>query len=230
MFELTGKVALITGASRGIGKSIATLFAKQGADIIINDLPGNVLASETAEQIRSLGRRCEVFGADVTNEQQVKSMFQFVKDTFGKLDILVNNAGISQSKDIFEMEFEDWEHVLNVNLNSAFLCSKYAMSIMKEQNYGRIISVASQAGQRGALFGHVHYAASKSGILAMNKTLARTGAPYNITVNSIAPGVIFTDFTKAVHTQEEVETLEKLHTFRSWNAGGCSSGSCLSCK
>lgn len=207
MFELTGKVALITGASRGIGKSIATAFAKQGADIIINDLPGNVLASETAEQIRSLGRRCEVFGADVTNEQQVKSMFQFVKDTFGKLDILVNNAGISQSKDIFEMEFADWEHVLNVNLNSAFLCSKYAMSIMKEQNYGRIISVASQAGQRGALFGHVHYAASKSGILALNKTLARTGAKYNITVNSIAPGVIFTDFTKAVHTQDEVDAL-----------------------
>ena len=103
MFDLTGKVALITGASRGIGKGIATAFAKQGADILINDLPGNALASETAEQIRAIGRKCEVFGADVTNEQQVKDMFRFAKDTFGKLDILVNNAGISQSKDIFEI-------------------------------------------------------------------------------------------------------------------------------
>lgn len=208
MFDLTGKVALITGASRGIGKGIALAFAKQGADIIINDLPGNELAEKTASEITELGRKCEVFFADVTSESQVKKMFAFAKEKFGKLDILVNNAGISQSKDIFEMEFSDWERVMNVNLNSAFLCSKYAMILMKEQNFGRIISLASQAGERGALFGHVHYAASKSGILAMNKTLARTGAPYNITVNSIAPGVIFTDFTRAVHTQEEVDALE----------------------
>lgn len=207
MFDLTGKVALVTGSSRGIGKSIALALAKQGADIIINDLPDNTLSYETADLILALGRKCKVFGADVTDELQVKDMFRFVKDTFGKLDILVNNAGISQSKDIFEMEFSDWKRIMQVNLDSAFLCSKYAMAMMKEQRYGRIISLASQAGERGALFGHVHYAASKSGILAMNKTLARTGAPYNITVNSIAPGVIFTDFTKAVHTKEEVDAL-----------------------
>lgn len=207
MFDLTGKVALVTGSSRGIGKSIALALAKQGADIIINDLPDNTLSYETANLILTLGRKCKVFGADVTDEHQVNNMFQFVKDTFGKLDILVNNAGISQSKDIFEMEFSDWKRIMKVNLDSAFLCSKYAMAMMKEQKSGRIISLASQAGERGALFGHVHYAASKSGILAMNKTLARTGAPYNITVNSIAPGVIFTDFTKAVHTQEEVDEL-----------------------
>lgn len=209
MFDLTGKVSLITGSSRGIGKSIAIALAKQGSDVIINALHNNEQLNETAKQIRAIGRRCEVFVADVTNEEKVKEMFRFIKDTFGKLDVLINNAGISQSKDIFEMEFDDWEHVMNVNLNSAFLCSKYAMNIMKEQKYGRIISIASQAGERGALFGHVHYAASKSGVLALNKTLARTGAPYNITVNSIAPGVIFTDFTKAVHTQDEVDALER---------------------
>lgn len=208
MFDLTGKVSLITGSSRGIGKSIAIALAKQGSDVIINALHNNEKLNETAEEIRALGRRCEVFVADVTDKEQVKKMFRFVKDAFGRLDVLINNAGISQSKDIFEMEFEDWEHVMNVNLNSAFLCSKYAMNIMKEQKCGRIISIASQAGERGALFGHVHYAASKSGVLALSKTLARTGAPYNITVNSIAPGVIFTDFTKAVHTQEEVDALE----------------------
>ena len=206
MFDLTGKVALITGAARGIGKGIALGLAKQGADIVINDL-NKFQASETAKEIYALGRKAEVFVADVTKEDQVKEMFAFVKEIFGKLDILVNNAGISQSKDIFEMEFSDWERVMNVNLNSAFLCSKYAMDMMREQKYGRIIAMASQSGERGALFGHVHYAASKSGILAMNKTLARTGAPYNITVNSIAPGVIFTDFTKAVHSDDEVEVL-----------------------
>ena len=105
-FELTGKVALITGASRGIGKSIATAFAKQGADIIINDLPGNVLASETAEQIRSPGRRCEVFGADVTNEQQVKSMFQFVKDTFEKIGQAYINKYL---RTCFKEQTEQWD-------------------------------------------------------------------------------------------------------------------------
>lgn len=207
MFDLTGKVALITGASRGIGKGIALAFAKQGADIVINYLHHTEEASRVVEEIRSLGRNADMFMGDVADENNVKEMFAFVKKEFGRLDILVNNAGISQAKDIFEMSLADWERVMNINLTTAFLCSKYAMEMMKEQNSGRIISLASQAGQRGALFGHVHYAASKSGILAMNKTLARTGAPHNITVNSIAPGVIFTDFTKAVHTDEEVEEL-----------------------
>ena len=209
MFDLTGKVALITGASRGIGKGIALAFAKCGADILINYLFDHNEAQGVVDEITAMGRKAIKIMADVTDESAVKEMYAVIQKEFGKLDILVNNAGISQAKDIFEMELEDWNRVMNVNLTSAFICSKYAMEIMKNQGKGRIISMASQAGERGALFGHVHYAASKSGVLAMTKTLARTAAPYGITANCIAPGVIFTDFTRAVHTDEEVEALEK---------------------
>ena len=209
MFDLTGKTALITGASRGIGKAIALAFAKQGSDIVVNYLFDDDEAQRVVDEIKSLGVRAIKIMADVTNEKAVQNMFSKSKIEFGKIDILVNNAGISQAKDIFEMNLEDWNKVMETNLTSAFLCSKYASEIMKEQNGGRIISIASQAGQRGALFGHVHYAASKSGVLALTKTLARTVAPYKITANCITPGVIFTDFTRAVHTDEEVESLEK---------------------
>lgn len=209
MFKLTGKVALITGSSRGIGKQIALSFAEAGADIVINCLSHGDEAQRVADEIKSMGRKAIVISGDVTDETAVKKMFEKIEQTFGKLDILVNNAGISQAKDIFEMELEDWDRVMNINLTSAFLCSKYAMELMKNQHSGRIISIASQAGERGALFGHIHYAASKSGVLALSKTLARTAAPLGITVNSIAPGVIFTDFTYAVHTDEEVQALEK---------------------
>lgn len=207
MFNLKGKVALITGSARGIGKGIALGFAKQGADIVINDLNAQE-ASKTVEEIKKLGVKAIKIIADVTDENAVKEMFSTIKKEFGKLDILVNNAGTSQAKDIFEMEFEDWNRIMKINSDSVFLCSKYAMEIMKEQGFGRIISMASQAGQRGALYGHVHYAASKSSVLALTKTLARTAAPYKITANCIAPGVIFTDFTRAVHTDEEVKELE----------------------
>lgn len=207
MFDLKGKTALVTGASRGIGKGIAIALAKQGADVVINYISNTAAAEETADEVRKLGVKAEVFKADVTQSAQVKDLFDFVLNSFGKLDILVNNAGTSQAKDIFEMEQQDFDNIININLNSAFLCSKRAMEIMKKQNSGRIISIASQAGERGALFGHLHYAAAKSGILAMNKTLARTAAPYGITVNSIAPGVIFTEFTGKVHTEQEIESL-----------------------
>ncbi len=209
MFDLTGKIALITGSSRGIGEGIALAFARCGADIVINYLFDDEEAQGVVDNITAMGRKAVKFKADVTDRQAVKEMFTFVKREFGRLDILVNNAGISQAKDIFEMELEDWDRVMTVNLTSAFLCSKYAMEIMKDQGAGRIISIASQAGERGALFGHAHYAASKSGVLAMTKTLARTAAPYGITANCIAPGVIFTKFTYAVHTDDEIEALEK---------------------
>ena len=207
MFDLTGKVALITGAARGIGRGIALSFAECGADIIINYLDNDSEAEETGSEIKAIGRKAVKFKADVTDREAVKKMFAFIKEEFLGLDILVNNAGISQAKDIFEMELEDWDRVMTVNLTSAFLCSKYAMEIMKDRGFGRIISIASQAGERGALFGHAHYAASKSGMLALTKTLARTAAPYGITANCIAPGVIFTKFTYAVHTDEEIEAL-----------------------
>lgn len=209
MFDLKGKVALVTGASRGIGKGIALALAERGADVIINYSTDSDGATRVADEISAMGRKAVTIAADVTNQTAVEKMFAEIKKEFGKLDILVNNAGISQAKDIFEMELSDWEKVMDVNLKSVFLCSKYAMEIMKVQGFGRIISISSQAGERGALFGHIHYAASKSGVLALTKTLARTAAPYGITANCVAPGVIFTDFTHKVHTDEEIDALEK---------------------
>lgn len=208
MFELTDKVALITGSTTGIGKGIALAFAKMGAKVIINSLSNDEAAKAALEEVGKYSEDAIMMKADVTRKDEVKEMFRQIKDKFGRLDILVNNAGISQAKDIFDMEIEDWDKVMNTNVTSVFLCAKYAMEIMKKQNSGRIISIASQAGERGALFGHVHYAASKGGVLAFSKTLARTAAPYGITVNCIAPGVIYTDFTHKVHTDEEIEALE----------------------
>ena len=209
MFNLSGKTALVTGSSRGIGKGIALALAEQGADVIINYMSDYDGAQSVVNEIQGMGRKAICIQADVTNEADVKEMYSVIEKEFSKLDILINNAGTSQAKDIFELEMDDWNRVMDINLTSTFLCSKYAMNMMKNQGTGRIISIASQAGERGALFGHIHYAASKSGVLALTKTLARTAAPYGITVNAIAPGVIFTDFTRAVHTDEEVEALEK---------------------
>jgi NAD(P)-dependent dehydrogenase (short-subunit alcohol dehydrogenase family) len=145
--------------------------------------------------------------ADVSIEADVKNMFSEIQKQFGRLDILVNNAGTSQAKDIFDSTLEDWHYILNTNLTSCFLCSKEAMSMMANQHSGRIINISSVVGERGALFGHVHYAATKSGMIGMTKTLARTGAPMGITVNAVAPGIIETELLFETHGAEGVEKL-----------------------
>ena len=126
-----------------------------------------------------------------------------------KLDILVNNAGTSQDKDIFEIEKEDWDRIIRINLTSGYLCSKLAMEKMAAQKSGRIIFISSVVGERGALFGHIHYAATKSGQIGITKTLARTAAPYNITVNAIAPGIIETELLYQTHGADGVAELGK---------------------
>ena len=207
MFDLTGKIALVTGASRGIGRGVALALATAGADVAINYVSNEAKAQAVVEEITALGRRAMAVRADVTDEAQVKAMFSQVTAHFGRLDILVANAGTTQPKDIFQMELADWQRIVDVNLTSAYLCAKCAMEIMREQKSGRIIFMASQAGERGALYGHAHYAAAKSGVLALSKTVARTAAPLGITVNSIAPGVIFTEMTGLAHNDEEIADL-----------------------
>lgn len=204
MNELTGKTALITGSLRGIGKGIAMALAEKGADIILNDLEENDGLQEMIAAIRSLNRRVFFKAADVSSENDVKALFSFIKDKAGRLDILVNNAGTSQAKDIFDITLEDWEHIIGTNLTSCFLCAKYAMEMMEQQRDGRIINISSVVGQQGALYGHLHYSASKSAILGLTKTLARTGAPLGIRVNCIAPGIIETDLLTQTHGAEGV--------------------------
>jgi NAD(P)-dependent dehydrogenase (short-subunit alcohol dehydrogenase family) len=205
--ELEGKVALITGSARGIGKGIALVLAERGADIIINDKQMNYEGEALSNQIKAMGRKTLLIEADVSIEEQVKRMFTSIHNHFGRLDILVNNAGTSQAKDIFDSTLQDWRYIIDTNLTSCFLCSKEAMLIMAQQNAGRIINISSVVGERGALFGHVHYAATKSGMLGMTKTLARTGAPLGINVNAVAPGIIETELLFQTHGVEGVEKL-----------------------
>ena len=207
ILELEGKVALVTGAVRGIGKGIALVLAEKGADIIINDKNLNYEGEALVSQIQALGRKTLMIEADVSIEADVKIMFSEIHKKFGRLDILVNNAGTSQAKDIFDSTLEDWHYILETNLTSCFLCSKEAMTMMAVQHSGRIINISSVVGERGALFGHVHYAATKSGMIGMTKTLARTGAPLGITVNAVAPGIIETELLFKTHGAEGVEKL-----------------------
>lgn len=207
MFCLKGKVALVTGSSRGIGRGIALALAEAGADVVVNCMGNVEAAEEVAEKIRTFGRKALVVKANVSEADQVKMLFDKVMEEFGRLDILVNNAGTSQDKDIFEMTYEDWDRIIKTNLTSGMLCSKAAMEIMKEQKSGRIMFISSVVGERGALFGHIHYAATKSGQIGITKTLARTAAKYHITVNAIAPGLIRTELLVQTHGEEGVEEL-----------------------
>lgn len=204
MNELTGKTALITGSLRGIGKGIALCLAEKGANIILNDLAETDDLQQTADQIRAFNREVYFKAADVSLKTDVEALFSFIKAHIGQLDILINNAGTSQAKDIFDISIEDWDHILSTNLSSCFLCAKYAMEMMKVQQSGRIINISSVVGQQGALYGHAHYAASKSAILGLTKTLARTGAPFGIRVNCIAPGIIETDLLNQTHGIEGI--------------------------
>jgi len=207
MESLSGKIALVTGSGRGLGKGIALVLAEKGVDIIINSLTENDSVRDVVRSIRAMGRKCSYIQADVSSEEQVREMFETINEEFGGLDILVNNAGTDRSQDIFDTSLSDWEFIMKTNITSCFLCSKYAMEIMKGRKGGNIINVSSVVGHQGALKGHVHYSSSKSGMFGLAKALARTGAPFGIRVNSIAPGVIETELSRATHGDEGMKKL-----------------------
>lgn len=205
---LTGKIALVTGASRGLGRGIALVLAQQGADVVINFRSARSEAESLASEIELLGCRALVVGADVGDETDVRRLFDTIQTEWGGLDFLVNNAGTSRAQDIFETSLEDWDSLIRTNLTSTFLCSKLAMEMMRDtKGGGRIVNISSVVGEQGALFGHVHYAATKSGQLGLTKTLARTGAPLGINVNAIAPGIIETELLFQTHGPEGVAKL-----------------------
>lgn len=207
MNDLSGKMALVTGASRGLGRGVALVLAEQGADVAVNFIYNEDEAREVCGEIEKFGRRCICVKADASRADEVEKMFAAVIKGLGRLDILVNNAGTTRAQDIFATSEEDWDFIINTNLKSVFLCSREAMKIMRAQRSGRIISMSSIVAHRGALYGHVHYAATKSGILGFTRTLARTAAPYGITVNAIAPGIIETELLFKTHGEEGVREL-----------------------
>lgn len=190
--DLKGKVALITGASRGIGKAIAEKFAKEGADIVLADISPAV--EETAKEISKLGVKAIGVVGSVAEEKDVKDLFKKISDEFGKLDICINNAGISINGLTMRTSVEDFDKVIAVNLRSVFLVGKEAMLLMMKSKYGKIVNMASIVGIRGNA-GQPGYASSKAGIIGLTKTMAAEVAKRNITINAIAPGFIETEMT-----------------------------------
>jgi 3-oxoacyl-[acyl-carrier protein] reductase len=191
--ELDGKVALVTGASRGIGKAIALKLASRGARVVICDIVKEA-AEEVASEIKGGGGDAFATEADVRDSQAVKAMMEEVTGRWDKIDILVNNAGINRDTLLLKMSDEAWDDVIDTNLRGTYTCTKFALRSMMRQRWGRIISMASIAGIIGNV-GQTNYAASKAGIIAFTKSIAREVGSLNITANAIAPGFIVTEMT-----------------------------------
>jgi len=195
MFDLTGRVALVTGASRGIGRAIATRLAAQGAIVVAAARGDN--AAATVAAIAGAGGRAEAVGADVTDAVSLGRLPEAVADRHGRLDILISNAGVTRDQLLLRMKRDDWDLVIATNLTAAFTLAQAAMRPMLKQRGGRIITVSSVVGQMGNA-GQTNYAASKAGLIGFAKALAREVASRGITVNVIAPGIIDTDMTRAI--------------------------------
>lgn len=201
--SLENKVALVTGGSRGIGRAVALELAARGAAVVVNYNKSSEAADEVVRQIREAGAKAATFQADVSDIKQAEALVKFTIETFGDLSILVNNAGITKDTLIMMMSEADWDAVISTNLKSTFNCSKAAVKHMIRKRTGRIINIASIAGQIGNP-GQTNYSASKGGQIAFTKSLAREVAARNITVNAIAPGFVDTEILDAMPP----ETLE----------------------
>jgi 3-oxoacyl-[acyl-carrier protein] reductase len=204
---LADKVALVTGASRGIGRGIALEMAREGADVVVNYTQSDIKAREVARDIQALGRRSLSVKADVSTPGEVESMRKRVLKEFGGVDILVNNAGVHHHLKSWEIEDAEWRHVLGVNLDGVFHCSRAFSQEMRTKKWGRIINISSIMAFTGTDH-EAHYGASKAAVVGLTKSLALELAGYNITVNAIAPGWIETDMTSGMTSEEKKKALE----------------------
>ncbi len=209
MGRLDGKYALVTGASRGIGRAIATALAGEGAAIGIHYRSGEAEARSLATELGRKGVKTLLLQGNVAERAVWTAMIERIKSEWGRLDILVNNAGITRDKTLRKMTDEDWLDVIQTNLNACYFGVSAAMPIMIAQNYGRIVNISSYVGQAGN-FGQANYSASKGGIIAFSKTAAMELAKYNITVNSLAPGFTQTDMLAKVPEQVQAQILTRI--------------------
>ena len=200
MFELTGRIAIVTGASRGIGRGIAMALAARGAVVVAAARGEN--AAGTVAEIVAAGGTAEAAAVDVTDSESVTALMAGTVERHGRIDILVNNAGIAHDQLVLRMKRDDWDSVIAANLTGAFVCAQAAVKTMVRQRSGRIISISSVVGQMGNA-GQVNYAASKAGLIGLTKALAREVASRGITVNAVAPGLIDTDMTRAITDKAE---------------------------
>src|SRR3989454_11467627 len=198
---LTGKIALVTGSSQGIGKATALRLAQSGADIVINYRSKASTAEEVKAYIEEMGRRCITIQADVSQEEDVTRLFTMVNESLGPIAILVNNAGTTRDKLILQMSLADFEYVVDTNLRSTFLCTKAALRGMMKARWGRIVNISSPAELLGNA-GQANYSASKAAIIALTISTAREMASRNISANAIAPGFIPTELTSTLTEQQ----------------------------
>jgi 3-oxoacyl-[acyl-carrier protein] reductase len=207
MFDLTGKVAIVTGSSRGIGRAAAILLARQGARVIVNSSKSSAAADAVAADIRSAGGEAFAVPADVSVQADAERLIKTAVDTFGRLDILVNNAGLTRDTLLMRMSEADWDAVIDLNLKGAFFCTKAAIRPMLKTRSGRIINITSVAGLAGNA-GQANYAASKAGLVGFTKSVARELASRAITCNAIAPGFVPTALTNVLPDDLKAKAIE----------------------
>jgi 3-oxoacyl-[acyl-carrier protein] reductase len=223
--DLTGQVAVVTGASRGIGRAIALRLAAAGADVVVT-ATSQAAADATSAEVGKLGRKTLAVKTDVSVAAEVEALFGTVTETFGKVDILVNNAGITKDGLLVRMKEDDWDSVLDVNLKGMFLCTREAAKLMTKARYGRIVNISSVVGESGNA-GQANYAASKAGMIGFTKTVARELAKRNITVNAITPGFIETDMTSALSEKVRDGLLQQIPLERLGSAENVADAVCF---
>ncbi len=207
--QLTARTALVTGASRGIGRAIALSLAEEGADVAVNYLSNRELAADVVDSIRKMGRRAMLAQADVADYQDCDRMSREVLEEFGHLDILINNAGINSDHTFVKMDLPSWRNVLAINLDGPYNCTKVLVDQMIKQGWGRIVNITSVIGQIGN-FGQANYAASKAGLAAFSKSLAKELVSKGITVNCVAPGFTETEMVMAIPEKVRMKLLEQI--------------------
>jgi 3-oxoacyl-[acyl-carrier protein] reductase len=207
--RLEGKVALVTGASRGIGREIALELAREGASVAVNYSGSEAKALAVVDEIKAMGQDAFAIQADVSNSESVNDMAKETIERFGKLDILVNNAGITKDNLLMRMKESEWDDVININLKGVFLCTKAVTRQMMKQRSGRIINISSIVGVSGNP-GQANYVAAKSGVIGLTKTTAKELSSRGITVNAVAPGFITTDMTDKLNEDVKTEMLKQI--------------------
>jgi 3-oxoacyl-[acyl-carrier protein] reductase len=208
--DLSNKVAIVTGSARGIGRAIALKLAEVGANIVLNDITAAADSLEgVAAEIRALNRQALVVTGDVSSSEDVARLVEKAAGTFGRIDILVNNAGVARDQLIMRMSDEDWDTVLNIDLKSAFLCTRAVLRHMLRQRWGRIISISSVVGIMGNA-GQANYASAKAGIIGLTRSVAKEVGSRGITANAIAPGFIETKMTEQLDEKQKQALLQHI--------------------
>ena len=202
--KLKGKVAVVTGGGRGIGRAIATRLAVAGADLIVADIDG-VQAEKTAEEFSKQYQKSISIQLDVTQEKSADALVRIALEEFGKVDILVNNAGIMFRTRILDISLDEWNNTLLVNLTGPFLLTKAVLPLMKQKGYGRIVNISSSAGRSVSTLGGAHYTASKTALLGFTRAVAKEVSSFGITVNAVCPGLMDTQMVRDTTTKEELE-------------------------